>query len=99
MKVLSSVSHSAWFWGNKTNISYICATKTRKTLLKVCPASDIDTPNKSATVENEHPCSSLYRVKPSYCSGVVGKGSKFVDCFFVFSNMIQNYIKSLACYS
>ena len=48
--------------GNITNVSYNCATKTRVTLLKVCAAIDVDTPNKSATVENEHPCASLYRV-------------------------------------
>ena len=56
--------------------SCVRATKTRVTLLKVCRASDIDTPNKSATVENEHPCTSLYRVKPNCCLGVVGKGFK-----------------------
>ena len=100
MKFLSSVSHSAWFLGNTRNVLYIRATKTRVTLLKVCPASDIDTPNKSATAENEHPCASTYRVKANCCSGVIGKGFKFICSFFyVFSDMIQNYIKSFACYS
>ena len=81
MKFLSLVSYSAWLWGNKTNASYICAAKTQVTLLKVYPASDIDTKNKSAIVENEHPCASLYRVKSSCCSGAVGKDSKFVGWF------------------
>ena len=85
MKFLGSVSHPAWFLGNTANVSYIRATKTRVTLLKVCPASDIDTPNKSATIENEHPCTSLYRVKPNCCSGVVGKGFKFTGCFYMSS--------------
>ena len=85
MKFLSSVFYSAWFLGNITNVSYIRETKTRVTLLNVCPASDIDTPNKSVTVENEHPCASLNKVKPNCCSGVVGKGFKFVGCFFMSS--------------
>ena len=54
---------------------------TRVTLLKVSPTSDTDTPNKSATIENKHPCASLYRVKPNCCSGVVGKGFTFAACF------------------
>ena len=81
MKFLSSVSHSAWFLDDTTNVSYIRATKTGATLLKVCSASDIDTLKKPATVENEHPCASLYRVKPGCCLGVVRKSSKFVGCF------------------
>ena len=85
MEFLSSVSHYAWFLVNATNVWYIRATKTRVTLLKVCSASDIDTPKKSATVENEHPCASLYRVKPNCCSGVVEKVFKFGGCFFMSS--------------
>ena len=76
--------------GNATNVSYIRATKTRVTLLKVRPASDIDTPNKSATLENEHPCASLYRVKPNCCSGVVGKG--FKGCVrYIFASLFFKY--------
>ena len=85
MKFLSSVSHSAWFLGNTTKVLHVRATKTQVNLLKVCPASDIDTPNKSADVENEHLCANLYRVKPNCCSGVVGKSYKIVGCFFMSS--------------